>query len=54
MTREQAIEFMAEMAKMFTSQVDHTREDRAHWAARQNAENCIKVAGILRGEVNDP
>jgi hypothetical protein len=47
MTPSEAIKFLEDAAKYFEKR-DTSGEDKAHWANVYNAENCRKVAELIK------
>lgn len=47
MTKEAAVKFLEESASYFENR-DTGGEDKAHWSNVYNAENCRKIAEMLK------
>lgn len=53
MTPDKAVAFLEEAARYFRKRPTKG-EDRAHWSNVYNAENCEKIAALIREMSNDP
>ena len=47
MTKDEAIKFLKETASYFEHR-DTCGKDKAHWSNVYNAENCLKIAEMLK------